>query len=117
MKSFRTTSSSTGSAERRSHFNEVLFPGNRANCNTCHVNGTQQLPPPITADGVVLPRGFFSPVGPGTAACLGCHDSRDAAAHAFLMTANFPGSTTPAEACATCHGPGGEWAVDKVHAE
>ncbi len=99
------------------HFNEVLFPGNRANCDTCHVNNTEQLPPPITADAVLLPRGFFSPVGPGTAACLGCHDSRDAAAHAFLMTANFPGSDQPAEACATCHGPGADWAVDRVHAE
>jgi OmcA/MtrC family decaheme c-type cytochrome len=99
------------------NYNEVLFPGNRANCDTCHVNGTQQLPPPITADTVILPRGFFSPVGPGTAACLGCHDSRDAAAHAFLNTATFPGSSSPAEACATCHGLGAEWAVNKVHAE
>ena len=56
-------------------------------------------------------------MGNGTAACLSCHDSRDAAAHAFLNTATFPGSTTPAEACASCHGPNSEWAVDKVHAD
>ncbi|HEU5162865.1 MAG TPA: hypothetical protein VFV54_06960, partial [Thermoanaerobaculia bacterium] len=99
------------------NYNEVVFPGNLANCDTCHVNNSEQLPPPITADSVILPRGFFSPVGPGTAACLGCHDSRDAAAHAFLNTATFPGSTQPAEACATCHGVNAEWAVDKVHAE
>jgi OmcA/MtrC family decaheme c-type cytochrome len=99
------------------NYNEVVFPGNLANCDTCHVNGTEQLPPPISADGVLIPRGFFSPVGPGTAACLGCHDSRDAAAHAFLNTAYFPGSDQPAEACATCHGINAQWAVDKVHAD
>ena len=43
-------------------------------------------------------------------ACLGCHDSQAAAAHAFSMTAPF------GEACATCHGPDALFAVDKVHA-
>ena len=45
-----------------------------------------------------------------TAACLGCHDLRDNAAHAYLNTAPF------GEACASCHGVGLEYGVDKVHA-
>jgi hypothetical protein len=62
-------------------------------------------------------RDFFTPHGPGTAACLGCHDSQDAAAHAYLNTVLFPGAANPAEACATCHGTGKDWSVEKVHAK
>ncbi|MCA1732621.1 MAG: OmcA/MtrC family decaheme c-type cytochrome [Acidobacteria bacterium] len=100
-----------------SSYGGVVYPGALTDCNGCHVNGSQQLPPPVTADAVDVPAAFFTPLGPGTAACLSCHDSRDAAAHAYLNTANFPGSTTPAEACATCHGPNSEWSVDKIHAD
>jgi OmcA/MtrC family decaheme c-type cytochrome len=96
------------------NYNGITYPQDRRNCVACHVNGTQQLPG--QGDPVVTPRDFFSPMGPGTAACLGCHDSQDAAAHAFLNTANFPGSTKPAEACASCHGPGKEHSVDASHA-
>jgi OmcA/MtrC family decaheme c-type cytochrome len=96
-------------------YSHVVYPGDLASCNGCHVNNSQQLPPPVTAAPVDNPRAFFNPMGNGTAACLGCHDSRDAAAHAFLNTATFAGS--PAEACASCHGPNSEWSVDKVHAD
>ena len=41
-----------------------------------------------------------TPQQPTAAACLGCHDSQSAAAHAFVNTAPF------GEACAACHGPG-----------
>ena len=99
------------------NFNEVRFPGDRRNCAKCHVNtAAYSLPLPTGIASVNTPRDYFSPQGPGTAACLGCHDNKDAAAHAFLNTANFPGNNTPAEACATCHGSGKDWAVDKVHA-
>jgi len=96
------------------NFNHVGFPGDRRNCAACHVTNGQQLPVPATAGAVDTQRDWFAPQGGGTAACLGCHDGRDAAAHAFLNTTTFRGQ--PAEACATCHGPGKDWAVDKVHA-
>ncbi len=64
---------------------------------------------------VVALRDYFTPQGPATAACLGCHDNSDAAAHAYLNTTNFGGTGT-AEACGACHSAGHEWAVDKVHA-
>lgn len=101
-------------------FNEVTFPGDRKNCIKCHVGnatgGTHTLPVATSAAPVTTLRDYFSPQGPGTAACLGCHDNQDAAAHAYLNTTTFPGSTSPAEACATCHGLGKDWDANKVHA-
>ena len=96
------------------NFNHVGYPGDRRNCGACHVSGGQQLPVPATNVAVDTQRDWFAPQGGGTAACLGCHDNRDAAAHAYLNTTQFRGQ--PAEACATCHGVGKDWAVDKVHA-
>jgi OmcA/MtrC family decaheme c-type cytochrome len=100
------------------NFNEVRFPGDRRDCAKCHVNTAAYTLPlqQTNIASVITLRDYFSPQGPATAACLGCHDNRDAAAHAYLMTTTFPGATIPAEACATCHGTGKDWAVEKVHA-
>ncbi len=95
------------------HYNEVGYPGDRRNCAKCHAANSHRLPPP-SGDPVITLRDWFSPQGPGTASCLGCHDSRDAAAHAFLNTTQFGGQ--PAEACGACHGANSEWSADKVHA-
>jgi OmcA/MtrC family decaheme c-type cytochrome len=100
----------------RNNFNEVRFPGDRTDCAKCHVGTAYTLPLQTGIASVNTPRDYFSPQGPATAACLGCHDSRDAAAHAYLNTTTFGGLGVPAEACATCHGTGKDWAVDKVHA-
>ncbi len=99
-------------------FNEVRYPGDRRNCLACHVSAAAySLPLPITNQPVVTDRDFFSPMGSATAACTGCHDSRDVLAHASLNTAYFPKNPTiPAEACGTCHGTGTDWDVAKVHA-
>ena len=100
----------------KNNFNEVRFPGDRRDCAKCHVNtASYSLPLKTGISSVTTLRDYFSPQGPGTAACLGCHDNRDAAAHAYLNTTTF-GGTTPAEACATCHGTGKDWDVAKVHA-
>jgi OmcA/MtrC family decaheme c-type cytochrome len=92
------------------NFNEVRFSGDLRNCEKCHLSGTQLLPLPESAASTIAPREFYSPMGPAATACLGCHDSRGAAAHAATMTASF------GEACAACHGRGREYAVEKVHA-
>ena len=92
------------------NYNEVRFPGDRRNCAKCHASGAY-IPPLATGiDSVTTLRDYFTPQGPSTASCLGCHDNRDAAAHAYLNTTSF-GGDTPAEACATCHGSGKDWAV------
>ncbi len=96
------------------NFNEVRYPGNRKDCVQCHTStGTYNLPLPTGAIPVVTQRDFFSPQGPATAACLGCHDNVDAAAHAYLNTVTSPFF---GEACASCHGDGKDWDVVKVHA-
>jgi len=99
-------------------FNEVTYPGDRRNCLACHANAAAYaLPLPITNQPVVTDRDFFSPRGSATAACTGCHDSRDVAAHAYINTAYFPNTpTVPSEACGTCHGTGTDLDVAKVHA-
>ena len=92
------------------NYNEVLYPGDRRNCVACHVAGAYTVPLP---DGVIPTetlRDYYSPMQPTAAACLGCHDARPAAAHAYTMTSFF------GEACEACHGNDGEFAVDKVHA-
>ncbi len=100
------------------NFNDVRFPGDTRNCAKCHASTAAYTLPlqQTNIASVTTLRDYFTPQGPATAACLGCHDNKDAAAHAFLNTAVFPGSTISAEACATCHGTGKDWAVDKVHA-
>ena len=94
------------------NFNEVRFPGDRRDCETCHAAGTEELvgTPPAGWLATATPRDWYTPMLHNAAACLGCHDTQAAAAHAFLNTAPF------GEACAVCHGPDGEQAVDKVHA-
>jgi OmcA/MtrC family decaheme c-type cytochrome len=97
------------------NFNEVRFPGDRRNCAKCHTATGYTLPLQPGIQTVTTLRDYFSPQGPATASCLGCHDNVDAAAHAYLNTTNFGGTAT-AEACATCHGTGKDWDVAKVHA-
>jgi OmcA/MtrC family decaheme c-type cytochrome len=98
------------------NYNEVRYPGDRRNCAKCHAGTSYTLPLQTGIASVTTLRDYFTPQGPATASCLGCHDGQDAAAHAFLNTVTFPGATIPAEACATCHGTGKDWAVEKVHA-
>ncbi len=103
-----------GGSATPTNFNGVRFPGDRRDCQKCHVAGAYTLPLTPGIASVPTPRDYFSPQGPATAACLGCHDNVDAAAHAYLNTATF--GSTSAEACATCHGTGKDWDVEKVHA-
>jgi len=91
-------------------FAEVLYPGDRRNCLTCHVAGGYDLPLPAGVISTITPRDFVPQWTPSAAACLSCHDSIDAAAHAYVNVAPF------SEACAACHGEGREFAVSKVHA-
>ena len=91
-------------------FNEVLYPGDRRDCLQCHMAGTYTVPLPATATPVNWPALSDKPVMPTTAACLGCHDTTEAAAHAFLNVAPF------GEACAVCHKETADASVSKVHA-
>ena len=95
-------------------FNEVLYPGERRDCLQCHSStSTYSLPLDTGTIPTITLRDYFSPQGPAAAACLGCHDNVDAAAHAYLNTVFSP---FYGEACATCHGVGKDWDVVKEHA-
>jgi OmcA/MtrC family decaheme c-type cytochrome len=93
------------------NYNEVVFPGDRRNCQTCHADQeSYQVPSAGLLPTLATDNEFFAPIPPESAACLGCHDSQQAAAHAFLNAAPF------GEACSVCHGEDADFAVDKVHA-
>lgn len=91
-------------------YGHVGYPSPLNNCAACHVNNSQRLPLAATNLPVNDPRGIITKPGPETAACLGCHADRSAAAHA-AANANAIG-----ESCATCHGVNGQFSVDRVHA-
>jgi OmcA/MtrC family decaheme c-type cytochrome len=91
-------------------FNEAGYPGDRRNCEACHVNGSEQLP---LSEALLNPRdpaGPMQPLRPTAAACSGCHDSRAAAAHMVVNT-NAIG-----ESCVVCHGPNANESVNRAHA-
>lgn len=90
-------------------FSQVKYTGDLRNCDACHVNNSQQLPLPGGLLPTITEIAFWNPTMPEAASCLSCHDDESSAAHAFSNTTFF------GEACATCHGEGKEWSVDKVH--
>jgi OmcA/MtrC family decaheme c-type cytochrome len=92
------------------NYNHVEFPGDRRTCTMCHIEGTNIPPLPEGAQEVITERSYYSPTQPVAAACLACHDSVDAAAHAYTQTAPF------GESCGACHGEDREFSVVRVHA-
>ena len=92
------------------NYNEILYPGDRRNCEKCHLPDTQQLPLAKGLLPTVAPRDYINPMQPIQAACLSCHTSQEAASHALLNT------STLGESCRVCHGTTSEFALDKVHA-
>jgi OmcA/MtrC family decaheme c-type cytochrome len=122
-----------GNAGSVNFFDEVRFPSSRANCQLCHVGTTftldalpldasptraMQIGPATPSPDGKLPvaaGGLTATVGPITAACISCHDTRDAHTHARVMTETPPGTTTPVESCRVCHGESAEFAVSRMH--
>jgi OmcA/MtrC family decaheme c-type cytochrome len=106
----------------------VHFPGNLANCTTCHTEDGYKLPLASTALATSVDTGddHQDPTDdvvttPITATCASCHDGGDAAAHMQSEGGNF--STSQAaidsgevvETCNTCHATGRIADVAEVH--
>ncbi len=99
-------------------FSGILYPAfspagaatDLRNCAMCHVNGSEQVLP-TGLNQVVDPQGWVNPAQPVAAACGGCHASKSEASH-FLANTDALG-----ESCTVCHGSGGAFAVDAVHAQ
>ncbi|MBM3785336.1 MAG: OmcA/MtrC family decaheme c-type cytochrome [Acidobacteria bacterium] len=91
-------------------WSHVAYPGVRSNCVGCHINNSQQLPLPRGLRDVREPAGPLELRKPEANACLSCHSSIAAAAHAQVNTAPI------GESCSVCHGRNSEFSVDRVHA-
>lgn len=88
-------------------FGELRYPGDLANCDTCHVDDSYQLPissgvlgTTVEEDGALV---SYTP--PIQSACLACHTTDAPKAHTETMT------SSGAEACAVCHAPGKDFEV------
>lgn len=92
------------------NYNEVHYPGNLNNCESCHVNSSYEIPVKGVEPTITLNE-FYSPMPPNSASCLSCHDTLDAAAHTWINTAPF------GESCGVCHGAGSDYDVARVHAQ
>jgi OmcA/MtrC family decaheme c-type cytochrome len=102
-------------------FGDVRYPGDLRICETCHVEGSELLPPypgtalptlrtkldPATGDVVPADPPEVAPI---SSVCTACHDGDDVIAHAETNTA--PDGT---EACPVCHQEGAAFAVSAVH--
>ncbi len=99
-------------------FSGVLYPvmdsngdtGNIAYCEMCHVNNSEQNLP-IGLNAVKMPQSTVNPMPRTTADCTACHATATALSHATGNT------STLGESCRVCHGPNGDFAVSKVHAQ
>jgi OmcA/MtrC family decaheme c-type cytochrome len=114
----------------RSHdYSEVRFPGSVSNCETCHIQGSFDLPllPTVLAStidtGVLLsdPKDDVN-VSANAAVCSSCHDSVVAKAHmiqnggaSFNTTQEQVDNFTVIETCQYCHGSGSFADVKTVH--
>jgi hypothetical protein len=100
-------------------YDEVHFPGDLRDCETCHVDvdpnpntfrSSAWLPLPEGVLPTESPNTQITEMEPITATCLSCHDSDSAASHALANSSEF------GESCNTCHAEGRTYAVSRVHA-
>ena len=100
-------------------FSEVLIPTDARSCTQCH--GSTQATCSTT-----IPCGYGQGCAggkcqntawqsPSQRACLTCHDSGAAWAHAQLMTFDPGGAQPKIESCEVCHGPGAEFSIERMH--
>jgi OmcA/MtrC family decaheme c-type cytochrome len=93
-------------------FSDIVFPGNLAACQTCHLPGTYGLPlPKVVQPALITQAGkVVSTISPIRSVCTACHDSKATAGHAELQT-----TAAGLETCEVCHGAGKEFDVTQVH--
>ena len=96
----------------KNDFSEVGYPDQTYTCTKCHVNNGQQIDGKTDVlKAVTTPRQYTNPTPGLSAACGACHTGKTAWSHFLANT------TQLGESCETCHGTGGQFSVDKVHAQ
>ncbi|MDH3350887.1 MAG: OmcA/MtrC family decaheme c-type cytochrome, partial [Gammaproteobacteria bacterium] len=112
-------------------FEAVTFPQNIANCDTCHVPGSYNVPRTtaraVSIDGGADPTSWLDDAAttPTAANCGACHTSIAAMGHFnsqggqvgalksdILTVGGLPNGQ---EACAVCHGAGSEFETSQYH--
>jgi OmcA/MtrC family decaheme c-type cytochrome len=112
-------------------FSNVLYPGNRSDCYTCHLVGTNILNPGMGVLGNGIQSTFFREfekvddenvvlatfsTAPVINACVACHDNVGVNAEGNALTGeNHAGGPQPEIACVGCHGVGDPLGVAEVH--
>jgi OmcA/MtrC family decaheme c-type cytochrome len=93
-------------------FGNVVFPGDLADCQTCHLPDTAGLPLPEGIQPTAVTQGGFlvSETLPVRSICTSCHDQGVVGGHAELQT-----TTTNIETCPVCHGIGAAFGTKPAH--
>jgi OmcA/MtrC family decaheme c-type cytochrome len=92
-------------------FGEVRFPGDLNYCQTCHLEGTYNVPTSDLQPTVITQGGeVVSQTGPAQSVCTSCHDSQPSLGHTQLQT-----TSNGIETCTVCHAPAREFDVVNIH--
>jgi OmcA/MtrC family decaheme c-type cytochrome len=94
------------------NFGDIVFPGDLADCETCHLPGTYGLPLAAGIQPTTISQAdkVIASILPVASVCTACHDSSAVQGHVALGT-----TAAGQETCEVCHGVGKEFDVTKVH--
>jgi hypothetical protein len=96
---------------------EVLLPMDVRNCNACHGDqgGSCTTDSQCGMGQSCVNKTCVNSAwtAPSARICLSCHDMDDSFGHAAINTWKSPDG--PLETCGVCHGPDGDFSVQKVH--
>jgi OmcA/MtrC family decaheme c-type cytochrome len=97
----------------------IQFPGDLADCESCHAEETYQLPLPLQRAPLrdASSTEYTTPVA---AACAACHDTTLAQSHmesagGAVFNGDFATASTAVESCEVCHRSGASADIDLVH--